>query len=51
MARVTFIINNTLVASSVVPLVQGQADVTAIRFFSASPPDLDEFSRKSDALQ
>jgi hypothetical protein len=50
MVKVTFAINNTFFASSVILLVQGQADVTAIRFFSASPPDLVEFPRESDAL-
>ena len=33
MVRVTFTINNTLPASLVILLVQGQANVTAIRFF------------------
>jgi hypothetical protein len=31
-------------------LVQGQADVTAIRFSLASLPDLGKFSRESEAL-
>jgi hypothetical protein len=34
----------------IILLVQGQADVTAIRFSLASLPDLGKFSRKSEAL-
>jgi hypothetical protein len=37
-------------ASSIILSVQGQANVTAIRFFSASLLDLGEFPRKSEAL-
>jgi hypothetical protein len=48
--RVTFTINNTSLASLVILLIHGQADVTTIRFFSASPPDLGEFPRESEAL-
>jgi hypothetical protein len=50
MVRVTFTINNTSFASPIILLVQEQADVTAIRFFSASLLDLGEFPWKSDAL-
>jgi hypothetical protein len=50
MVKVTFTVNNTSLASSIILLVQGQADVTAIIFFSASPPDLVEFPQESDAL-
>jgi len=47
---VTFTIDNTPFASSIIPSVQGQADVPAIRFFSASLLDLGEFPWESDAL-
>jgi hypothetical protein len=50
MVRATVSINNTSFASSTILLVQGQADVTAIRFFPASVLDLGEFPGKSDAL-
>jgi hypothetical protein len=50
MARATFTVNHTYFASPIILLVQGQADVTAIRFFSASLLDLGEFPRKSDTL-
>jgi hypothetical protein len=54
MVRVIFTICNTPLESSIILLVQGQADVTdvtAIRFFSASLLDLGEFLQKSDALR
>jgi len=34
----------------VILLVQGQADVAAIRFSPASPPDLGKFPQESEAL-
>jgi hypothetical protein len=38
-------------ASSIILLIQGQANITAIRYFSASLLDLGEFPRKREALQ
>jgi len=46
MAEATSTINNTSFASSIILLVERQADVTAIRFFSASVLDLGEFPRR-----
>jgi hypothetical protein len=49
--RVTFTTNNRPFVSSVILLVLGQADVTAIRFFPASLLDLGKFLWKSEALR
>jgi len=46
MVRGTFTINNRSFVSSMILSVQGQDEVTAIRFFSASVLDLGEVPRK-----
>jgi hypothetical protein len=49
MVRVTFGINYMFFESSFIVSVQGQSNVTAIRFFPASLPDLGKPPHKSDA--
>jgi hypothetical protein len=49
--RSTSLINSIrLFVVGIILLVHEQADVTAIRFSPASPPDLGKFPRESEAL-
>jgi hypothetical protein len=49
-ARATFTINNTVLGLVNILLVQGQAEVSAIRFSPASPLDIGKFPREIEAL-
>ena len=51
MGRVTVQEGGTVAMLLVILLVQGQAEVAAIRFSLASPPDLGRSPRLSEALQ